>query len=133
MDVKLIEVPPQTVDDFGDVVKLRDAFAPTERLYQKLRSQLVELAAAGDPKAEFVVRGERYTLRISPCSMESKPDVALVRKKLGATVFVQIAQITKRALEGFLLKHEIDELCITTQTGSRSYSAIPISRVGMVG
>jgi len=120
-------VPADLIDEWGDLTKLRDEFAPTERRYQKCRERLKALVENEDPEAEFNAKGERFELRISPCSMESKPDVPAVRKRLGAAVFLAIVNVTKKALEGVLLKHEIEELCTSTRTGSRSYAptAIP--------
>jgi hypothetical protein len=130
MEAKLVVVPPKTVDDFGDVVKLRDAFAPTERLYQKLRNELSGLAAAGDPEAEFVVTGERYTLRISSCSIERKVDIQKARKKLGAAAFLECCSVTLKALGNFLAAPDVDALAVSTRTGSRSYVPVPIADKG---
>ena len=120
--LKLV-VPGNLVDEFGDLVAQRDAFAPTEREYQKLYGQLKALVADADPEAAFVCRGERFTLTISARSFESKPDIPAVRKKLGAATFLLVASVTKKALEGWLLKPVIEELCVTTQTGSRSFGS----------
>jgi hypothetical protein len=121
-------VPGSLVDEYGDVIAARDAFAPTERLYRKLSEQLKNLVAGEDDNAEFLVRGERYTLRISARSMESKVDVPAVRKRLGAATFLLVAQVTKKALEGWLLRPEIEALCISTHTGPRSFDAVPIAK-----
>lgn len=121
-------VPDGLIDEWGDLTKLRDEFAPTERRYQKCREQLKALVESEDPEAQFKVRGERYVVEISPCSMESKPDVPAVRKRLGAAMFLHVVAVTKKALEGVLLKHEIEELCISTRTGSRSYAPTAISK-----
>lgn len=127
MKAKLLLVPPATIDTFGDLLKLRDEFAPTERLYQKCFAELKALAATGDPAAEYIVKGERYTLRISPCSMERKPDVFKARKMLGAAAFMEVVSITLKALGQFLAQPEIDALAVTTQTGSRSYAPTAIA------
>lgn len=121
-----IEIPSALVDAFGDVVKLRDAFAPTERLYQKLRAQLVALTDEAEADFTTTAKGERWDLAISARKMDNSPDIPAVRKRLGAALFLSIAQVTKKALEGFLLKHEIEELCVTTQTGGRSYDPTPV-------
>lgn len=113
------------VDEFGDLAAARAVFAPTEARYQKLREEFKGWFA-DEPAKEFVINGDRFSLRVSPCSTENKPDVPAVRKRLGAATFLLVAQVTKKALEGWLLKPEIEELCISTQTGSRSYSPTPL-------
>lgn len=133
MEAKLVQVPPQTIDDFGDVVKLRDAFAPTEKLYQRLRLQLAAQCAGAPPDAEFLVRGERYTLRISACSFDSRVDVPKARKRLGAAAFLECCSVTLRALAGYLTAPEVEALTIRTQTGSRSYNAIPLAEKTSAG
>lgn len=129
MKAKLVQIPPKTIDDFGDVVKRREAFAPTERLYQKMRSELAALAAEADPAAELLCTGERWKLRISACSIERTVDVGKAKKKLGAVRFLQTCTVTLKALGNFLAKPEVDALTVCTQTGSRSYNPIPISSV----
>lgn len=121
MKVKLIQVPPKTIDDFGDVVKLRDAFAPTERLYQKMRAELATLASAGDPEDEYVVTGERYTLRISACSIERKVDIHKAKRKLGLAAFMECCTVTIKALGNYLAAPDVDALTSSSRTGSRSY------------
>ena len=120
-------VPADLIDEYGAVTQLRDDFAPTEQLYQKLKGRIAALVANADPESEFLVRGERYIVRISACSMQSTLDIPAVRKTLGAAIFLEVASVTKKALEGFLLKPQIEALCAFARTGSRSYAptAIP--------
>jgi hypothetical protein len=127
MKAKLVVVPPKTVDDFGDVVRLRDAFAPTERLYQQLRTELSSLTSTGDPESEYVLKGERFTLRISPCSLERKVDVEKAKRKLGVSAFLECCTVTLRALGQYLAAPDVEALTITTRTGSRSYVPVPIA------
>lgn len=129
-DLKFTKISPASIDTFGDLCKLREAFAPTEAAYQKLRKALVEALADEDPAAEFVVTGERYTLPISACGFENKPDIPAVRKALGAADFLAVAQVTKTALEQFMLKPDIEALCVETQTGPRKMKPIPIAQAG---
>jgi hypothetical protein len=120
-------VPDNLVDAYGDLVKARDAFAATEKAYKATHEKLKALVASQPPGAEFVVRGERYTLRISAATFDRKPDVSKVRKLLGAAGFLEVVSVTMKALEGFLLKPQIEAILIVTQTGPRSYDAVPIA------
>lgn len=122
-----LQIPAATVDDYCDLDAKHAAFAPTERLYQKCREQLKLLVADSDPEAEFIVKGERWTLRISACGLESKPDVKAARKLLGAATFLECVTLTFKSLENWLLKPQIAKITVTTQTGSRSYSPTPIA------
>lgn len=128
MEAKLVVVPPQTVDDYGDLCKDRAAFALTEGRYQKLHKQLAELAAKGDPETEYIAEGERYTLQISMCKMESTVDIPRARKKLGAAAFLEVCTVTLKALRRFLTEPEVEALTISTRTGSRSYVAVPMAK-----
>jgi hypothetical protein len=129
-DAKLIKVPVQTVDDFGDVAKLREAFAPTERLYNKLRDQIKELCRGKDPAAAYTMRGDRYTLKISPCTFEAQVDVVAARKKLGAERFLSACSITLRALANLLPRPEVDALTRTVRTTTRTFT--PVARAQAV-
>lgn len=125
MEAKLIEIQPQIVDDYGDVAKLRDAFAPTERLYQKLHKQLKELCVGADPNKEFLVKGERYTLRISACKYENQVDVPRAKRKLGVEKFLQCCTVTLAALGNYLSKPDVAALSILVQTSTRTFSPEP--------
>jgi len=124
---KPVQIAPQTVDDFGDVCAKREAFAPTERLYNRLRDQLKDLVADADPDAEFLVKGERYTLRISARSMQRKVDLPKVKKLLGAARFLEAATVTLTALANYLTKPQIETVVYEEQSGSRSFDPIPIA------
>jgi hypothetical protein len=127
MKAKLVRIPPQTVDDFGDLAKLREDFAPTERLYQKLRAELNALVAGAEPDAEFVVKGERYTLHISTCAMVREVDVAKARKKLGWEKFLLCCTVTLQAISNYLTKPQCDALTIESMTGPRRFLPVPIA------
>jgi hypothetical protein len=120
-------IPPNLVDTFGDLAKLREDFAPTERKYQHALAGLRELVAEADDATAFSARGERYTLQISARGMEAKPNVWKVRKLLTKTAFMKVVTITKTALEKFLLKGQIEAACDVTQTGSRKFEAVPLA------
>lgn len=124
LPVPELVIPAPLVDEYGDVVALRDAFAPTEARYRKLHELLKLLVVDADPEAEFVVKGERFTLRITARGFESAPDVPRVRKKLGAAAFLAVVSCTKKALEAFLLKPQIEALCVTSQTGPRKFEPV---------
>ncbi|HEY1861655.1 MAG TPA: hypothetical protein VGG61_14945 [Gemmataceae bacterium] len=126
-EAKLIQIPAQTVDDFGDVVRLREQFAPTERLYNRLRDQIKELCRNQDPTASYLMRGERWTLKISPCTFESQVDVAAARKKLGAEKFLSACSITLRALANLLPKPEVDALTVTVRTSTRTFTPVAVA------
>lgn len=127
MEAKLVVVPPHTVDDFGDVLKLRQAFAPTEAKYNRLRAELNALTACADPEAEFVVTGERFTLRISSCSIERRVDIAKARKKMGAAAFLEHCSMTIKALGNFFAAPDVEKLLVSSRSGSRSYTPVPVA------
>lgn len=127
MEAKLIEIPPQTVDDYADLVKLRDAFAPTERKYQALQKQLKELCAGADPNKEYLMKGERNALRISACKFDSEVDVAKAKRKLGVEKFLECCTVTLKALANYCTKPEVDALTISVQGSSRSFSVVPLT------
>ncbi len=116
-----VEIPAALIDEFGDVVLLRDAFAPTERRYAQLREKLKDLLAEAGADEEFTPKGERFTLRISARSIERKVDLKAARRMLGATVFLQVCSVTIAALGNFLAKPQVEALLISERTGSRSY------------
>jgi hypothetical protein len=130
MEAKLIEIPPQTVDDYADYLKLREAFAPTERQYQKLYKQLKELCEGTDPNKEFVVQGERHALWISACRFENEVDVARAKRKLGVEKFLECCTVTLKALGNYLSKPDVDALTISVQGSSRSFSVVPVTGSG---
>lgn len=121
-------VPASLCDDYGDLSILKDQFAPTQARYNKCREQLAKLVADCDPEAEFRVEGERYRVLISARGFERRVDIAAARKTLGAATFLEVATVTLRALEAYMLKPEIDKITLTEQTGPRSYSPIAIAK-----
>ncbi len=120
------EIPASLIDEFGDLQKLRDEFAPTEALYQKRYKELKDLLAAAPPEATFVESGERWTLDISARRFERTVDVKRVRKRLGVELFLRVCSVSMKALESYLLKPEIEALTSSAQTGSRTYAVQPI-------
>jgi hypothetical protein len=128
-EANLIKVPPQTIDDFCDVAKLREQFAPTERRYNKLRDQLKELCKGKDPDASYIMRGERYTLQISPCTWESQVDVPAARKRLGAERFLEVCTVTMRALANLLPKPDVEALTRQVQTTTRTFTPVAVAQV----
>jgi hypothetical protein len=121
-------IPIALVDEYGDLTKLRDDFAPTERAHRKALEQLKALVRDAEPDAAFTAKGERYTLVISARGMEAKPNVAKARKLLGVTAFMEVVTVTKTALERWLLKPQIEEICDVTQTGARSFDPVPLGK-----
>jgi hypothetical protein len=119
--------PPNLIDEYGDLAKLREAFAPTERRYKKALDALKELVDDARPEAAFTAKGERYTLQITARGIESKPNVGKARKLLSKEAFMKCVTLTKAALEKFLLKPQIEEICDETQSGPRCFKTIPLS------
>ena len=127
MDAKLIQIPPSTVDEFCDLIKLRKEFAPFESRYQKLYGELKALLSKEPGDAALTATGERHCLNISACAMDRTPDVAKVRKRLGAALFLTVVKVTVTALKEFLLDAEIEPMLIVTQSGPRRYNPVPIA------
>ena len=123
--MKLIEIEPQLVDDYGDVTKLRDAFAPTERLYQKLHKELKEACEGANPNKEYIVEGQRWKIRISACKFENEVDVPRAKRKLGVEKFLECCSVTLKALGNYLSKPDVDALTISVQGTSRTFSLVP--------
>ena len=121
-----VQIPQGLIDYFGELSKLRVEFAPTERLYQKLHAELKALVADSDPDQTFAQSGERFSLDVSACRMERKIDVKAAHKKLGWTSFLKVCSVTMKSLEGFLVKPEIEALTVSSQTGARTFTAIPL-------
>jgi hypothetical protein len=129
MEAKLIQIPPQTVDDFAEAQKAHELAAPAERRYQKLYGELKALTAAVDPAGEFLATGTRYKIRISPCGMDRRVDIPKARKRLGAAAFLEACTMTLKALGFFLPAPEVEDCVIVSQTGARSYTAEAIPPV----
>jgi hypothetical protein len=129
MEIKPGTIPAQTVDDFGDLQLLVDRFAPTQARYNKLRDELKALIADKDPAADFIVRGNRYTVEISARATERSVDVAKAKKALGVERFLEACSVTITALGRFLAKPEVEKLLISSQTGSRKFNAVPLAAV----
>lgn len=126
-EARIIKAPPKTIDDFGDVVKLREAFAPTERLYDKLRAQIKDMCRDKDPNEAYFMQGDRYTIKISPCAFESQVDIPAARKRLGAERFLSACSMTLRALTNLLPRPEAEALTISVQTTSRTFTPVAIA------
>jgi hypothetical protein len=119
-------IPAELIDEFGELSKLRDSFAATERRYQKTRAAIAAIVKDAPGDAAFGQSGERFKLDVSACRMEHPVDVKKARKKLGWATFLQVCTVTKSALEAFLVKPEIEALCLSSQTGPRTFTATPL-------
>jgi len=124
----VLVIPAALCDEFGDLTKLKDEFAPTMTRYNKCRDAIAALVKDRDPEDEFKVEGERFRVMISSRGLERRVDKAAARKLLGATQFMEAATVTLKALEAYLLKPEIEKITLVERTGPRVYSPIPIIR-----
>jgi hypothetical protein len=109
------------IDEFGDIVKLRKAFLPTEQRYQTLLREIAPWYAKSAAAKEFVASGERWQLNVSMCQRQSSIDIWAVYKLLGLTKFLKICSVTLKAIGEFLTQSQIDGLTSHERTGRRDY------------
>lgn len=128
VQIREVQIPAALIDEFGDIVALRDAFAPTEKRYQQLRKQFEALLGGAGAEEEFTPSGERFSLNISARSIDRYVPVKVARKRLGLAAFMECCSVTLKSLENFLLKPEIDALAVSERTGSRSYVPLPLQK-----
>ncbi len=121
-----VVIPPELIDDFGDLCRAVKMFAATQKRYEARRDEIKDLLQGSPVDEIFVQSSARYRLDISACRMERKVDVKAARKKLGTVVFLKVCSITMKALEAFLLKPDIDAICDSSQSGPRSFVATAI-------
>jgi hypothetical protein len=128
--VPVLVIPAALCDEFGELTKLKDEFAPIQSRYNKCRERLAALVADADPEAEFRVEGEKYRVLISARGLEKRVDIPAARKELGAARFLEVVTVTMKALEKFLLKAQIEALTLVERTGPRTYSPVPLRKDG---
>jgi hypothetical protein len=116
-----VRIPAALIDEFGDLVRLREAAAPGDRRFAKIRDMFKEALAEAGAEEEFTLVGERFTLNISAKSIERKVDINAARRHLGAGLFMKCCSVTMSALSNFLSKPEVEALTFWERTGSRSY------------
>ena len=126
--VPTLVVPASLCDEFGDLTILKDQYSPTITRYNKCREAIAALVKDRDPEDEFKVEGDRYRVMISSRGFERRVDNAAARKTLGAANFLEVATVTLKALEDYLLKPDIEKLTITERTGPRTFLPVPIIR-----
>lgn len=126
LPVPVVVIPAALCDEFGDLTRLKDEFAPTQSRYNKCREQLAALVADRDPEDEFAVQGDRFRVMISQRGLERRVDKPAARKILGAATFLEVATITLRALEAHMLKPDIEKITLVERTGPRTYYPVPI-------
>lgn len=124
----VLVIPAALCDEFGDLTKLKDEFAPTQSRYNKCRAKLADLVADCDPEAEYTVDGDRYRVVISERGLQRRVDVEKVRKALGAQKFMEVATVTLAGLEAYMLKPDIERVTLVERVGPRAYAPIPIVR-----
>ena len=127
--VPVVVIPAALCDEFGDLTRLKDEFAPTQSRYNKCRERIAALVAEADPEMEYKVEGERYRVMIGARGLERKVDIALARKLLGAAKFMEVATVTLRSLEAVMLKPDIDKIVLVERTGPRTYLPVPLIKV----
>ncbi len=124
--VPILIIPASLCDEFGELSKLGEQFAPTLTRYNKCREKLAALVADADPELEFRVEGDVYRVLISERGLERRLDIPAVRKVLGAAKFIEVATVTMKSLEAYLLRPQIEALTLVERTGPRTYSPVPL-------
>jgi hypothetical protein len=115
------------IDEFGDISKLRKAFAPTEARHKQLQEEIKTWHADDDAATPFTEKGRRWQLDVSACSHVTVIDNRATYKKLGLPRFLKAVTITLKALKELLLTEpEISELTSVEQIGFRSLVATPL-------
>ena len=122
-----MNVSKELIDEYGDVAKLREEFAATEKRYGKLREQLNAAAGELEPDQEFALVGGRWQIAVSAKKLERTVNKKAARKRLGAAAFFNACSITLTALGNLLSKPDVDALADSDRTGARSYTASPVS------
>lgn len=114
------------IDEFGEVSRLRDDFAPTEKRYNQLRDEIKSWYEDKPADEVFIEKGVRFQLDIGACAMAKTVDVAAAYKKLGARKFFKACLITLKALAEHLGQADIEALTSEAQTGPRRFASTRI-------
>jgi hypothetical protein len=112
------------VNEYFEVDKLHDEFAPTEKRRKQLRDEIVSWCP--DATKEYSEKTDRCHLVISACAPERKVDNAAAFKILGKPSFLKACAVSMKALAVYLTTPVIEALLITTITGSRTLNATPV-------
>ena len=126
--VKLSPEQRTLVDEFGELDRKYRLWNPDLKRYEALKHIIKPWFRdlPGDQAA--TAQGTTYTLNVTPCEQESTPEKKRIYRLLGPKLFLEVAEITQKALKAALetLKKtdQFDQCFTKPRTGSRILSAV---------
>jgi hypothetical protein len=115
------------IDEFGNLSKLRDEFAPFEKRHGQLRDEIKSWYEGRPGDVTFTEKGLLFQLDVTACANAKAIDLRAAYKKLGLPKFLKACSMTFKALGEYLGQADIDELTSESQTGPRRFTATPIT------
>ena len=113
------------LDEFGEVQRQVDAFAPTAAKYKRLRDEIATFYAQKDPAQDFTAAGDRYEVQIGRAANErtiTKRGMGLLYRLLGKPKFLEWCKFGLTDLDRLIPGHR--GIVIEERTGSRKIKAV---------
>ena len=113
------------LDEFGEVQRQVDAFAPTAAKHKRLRDEIESYYADKDPEQEFTVSGLRYEVQIGPRAKQrtfTARGMALLYRLLGKPKFLEWCKFGLTDLDRLVPGHT--GIVVEERTGSRKIKAV---------
>jgi hypothetical protein len=115
------------IDEFGNLCRLRDEFAPFEKRYGQIREEIKTWYEQQPGEKVFTEKGRRYQLDVGMCANARTIDIRAAYKKLGLRKFLKDCSMTLKALGEYLGQSEIDEITSESHIGPRKLTTTPIA------
>jgi hypothetical protein len=116
------------IDEFGNLCRLRDEFAPFEKRHGQLYKEIKTWYENEPAEKTFTEKGLRYQLDVGMQAEAKTINMRLAYKILGLEKFLKACTLTLKALGELLGSAEIDCLTTLARTGHRIYIPTLITR-----
>lgn len=113
------------IDEFGELDRKVQEFAPTAKRHEALKSQIKTWFENHPADQELTEEGKLYTLQVGARAKERRiASLAKVFKALGANKFLGICSVGLKALEDALGKDKAAGYIVEDQSGSRRLKVV---------
>lgn len=126
--VKLTPEQRALVDEFGELDRKYRLAKPDLDRYEKLKHVIKPWFSSLPGEQPATAEGNLYTLQVTACEVERTPQKAVISRLLGPKIFLEIADVTqkavKAALEQLKKADQFSKCFSESRTGSRTLGAV---------
>lgn len=117
------------VDEYGDLKRRVKEFQPTKARFELLGRTITSWYENEPAEKEFIVEGQKYSIKISEREWQRRVDAARLYKAVGIKRLLELVSVTLKALKDAGLE-KLEILCVDKkQSGPRDLTVTPKAAV----